>query len=491
MILDKAMQTARSLEDGQSDPARSHAFMRIAGARAKLGDLNAALAVIGLIRKDWKPVTQNEVATAQAKMGDFTAATATAHSIGDDDWRDISLIEIAKEQANISDFTAALTTATSISNQRGNSFIALRYIALKQAETGDKQAASSTLKLPIAQLSLINEEFIKANRSEEIASALGDIGDFDAALKLARAITNEELKRFALSRIALSQAKAGHVESTRATLDEVLRLARVASDYRVLKDIAVAQVKIGDVKAAHSTFDNALKQVLANKPNSDSDIDSKANLLVHFAETAIEMGDRPAASDVFDAAVDTARQIKDTRANGICLEWIARPQIKAGEFPKAVKTVRAISGEMARARALARIATLEMGDANRREKAEIIREALLLAGSVADHQRDLVHEVLIEVARAQAQLGLGAEATATLRRVFHRMEEAGQKKSLTDYMHQEITGYCKGLLASGNVTYVRDLAEELTDAQSQGRFSLYMGLAEAILDQQTPAAAKK
>ena len=495
-IIDKAALAIRFLQDTKDDSSRSEAIKQITQTQVKLGDLNSALATARSISDDIAMAQAlRPVVESQLEKGDISAATATCRLIRNEDWRAGTLCDIAVKQADVGDFSAALKTIASIGKSESYSIQwsthrALMVIAVMQANAGDKQAAAATLKMAIKIWDSATFELGKWVHIGEIAVAYAEIGDFASAISVARSNTSESHKLSALNDISVIQAKSGNAQAARTTLEESLRVARANGNYIALKDAAVAQATIGDVKAARSTFDNALKLALADKPNSDFDSQNKPHVLVLFAEAAVEMGDQAAAIEVFNAAVDTARTIKDPHQNGAALEWIARAQIKAGEFPSAIKTVRAVSGDMERAHALAEIATLETGDANRIEKAAIIREALRLFGTNDDRRRGQGAWSLLKVALAQVQLGLGAEAAATLRGVFQRLADSGQNSSLR-YMHKEIMDYCKGQVASGNFAFVRDLADELTDAQSQGRFSLYLGLAEAILDQRTPAITKK
>jgi hypothetical protein len=153
----------------------------------------------------------NEIAEAFAELGQFPRALQTAERIAKARVREKALVAIAVAQAKAGEVSAALQTALRIEHEPALRDSALREVALGQAACGDVAAAVDTVQ--------------RLRHQSDRAKVLADI-----AMTLARAGATERTK-----------AVLGGVRSTDGLLDDALG------------SVALAQAAVGELGSALET----------------------------------------------------------------------------------------------------------------------------------------------------------------------------------------------------------------------------------------------
>lgn len=306
-----------------------------------------ALASVGRNDSDRFSFALLSIAGAQAKAGQIDAALATARGIAESNMRNAAMREIAVTQAKARSFNAALTTAQGIDHAFLRA-VAFADVAMVQEEAGQLGAYKSTIELALAATRSI-EDGSRSSVLLMIATAQAKAGDFEAALATARGIDNAGGGRaVALAAIAEAQIKAGETGAGMSTFDAALAAARSQTDYRgfTIQQVATAQAKAGKFDAA-----------LANARTIDED-NSRANAFSAIAAAQAEAGEFAAALSTIEAALAVARRVdKDSR--DLSLWFVAKAQVQARELDAASGTVRGILNAGYRAMAFSEIAAAQ------------------------------------------------------------------------------------------------------------------------------------
>lgn len=193
-----------------------------------------------------------------------------------------------------------------------------------------------------------------------------------------------------------------------------------------LEYIAKAQAKRGDREAARATFAKALEITRKLLPNS-------LWVMGEIAEAQIGVGEREAARATFAETIETAKKIpylSQVRA----LVAIADKQAAVGEFNDALYTLQGIddiSNLENSLKALVLRATAQAeAKAGNTDKARVtFASAIEIAHGIEDKEKQA--DVLIEIARAQAEVGEFADARATAKTIESRWKQGFALEDIT------------------------------------------------------------
>jgi RNA polymerase sigma factor (sigma-70 family) len=311
-----------------------------------------------------------DVAAAYARMGDLKTALEIADTLGNR--KDHALERIAIAQAKAGDIDGALRTATSLdpnnSKSRGS---VLQAVALAQEEVGDRAAARTTLQ----KLRQIAENLPRhrAGRGSGVTGATilregivmtqVRLGDIEGALQTASAFDSVYDKAKALLEIGTAQTAAGRLADARETL---FRAVCAVEDSRpdtgaggptgpsgsrdwakasTLRQIAEQQAKAGDIKQALRTVES----IPANRPDpiarNERDI-----ALAGIVQAQAQAGD-------VKGGLETLARIKTDEDKVIALEHLVQAQVNAGDERGALALAARQSAPLLKAHALLAIAS--------------------------------------------------------------------------------------------------------------------------------------
>ncbi|MBS4168088.1 hypothetical protein [Parachlamydia sp. AcF125] len=220
----------------------------------------------------------------------------------------------------------------------------------------------------------ISEEWSKSLSLAEVSKALLQAGHLERALEIANAIFKEYYKSRALADISGALVQAGHFERA-AEIADAISDERPKSD--ALRDISEALVQ-----AAH--FEKALE--VANAIPGEY---SKSKTLANIFEALIQAGR-------LERALEVANAISDERPKSEALANISKVLARSGEFEKALEIANSISKSYYKSNALADIskAFAEAGDFER---------ALEISETVS--HKDYKNLALLHIPEALAQAG--------------------------------------------------------------------------------------
>jgi hypothetical protein len=335
-----ALRIAKTLHEHSLVPSRAGAFMMIAAAQVKAGDVKDALSTADAV-ENVKDANQREhaaddkasvlggIAVAQAETGDVKGALKAAEGI--------------KQQFDIPSAKAS----------------ALAGIALAQAKAGDRAGAELTFRQALESVGAFKQKiqtpdekyvlggFVKISM-QHIAIARAKAGNFKGALETAMAI---EADVDALREIAVLQAKAHDQAGARSTcaqaLDVVSKIENPSWKISALVEIAKAQVEIGDGSGSGKTLEQAL-QTVAKVKDGVTGIAGIARLPNALAEIAAVQA---MAGDI-KGALKTADAIKEPEG----FQKLAKALAEAGNAQPALEWASTQSSPDAQSRALLGIA---------------------------------------------------------------------------------------------------------------------------------------
>lgn len=340
-----------------------------------------ALPLVRKIKSGLRPSLLRVIASTRAKVGDINGALATAQNIKNHLYhRSESLGDIALEQARAGDINGALGTIRSV-DYAGTRILALGNVALTQARAGDAKSAADTFAVAVSEARSIDDVETRANVLCGIALTLMEAGDFKLArdmladaLPVARDICDAYARAKIMSDIALAQVKAGDGQSARNVFDTALSAAQSvdilagpggyplsaaqithnsAEQGGVIRGIALAQAKAGDFNGAF-----AVSKHIDYAPG-------RAMALCDIASTQAKIGDKQSARDTFAAALSIARDVERGVGQRVSLSAVASAKAKMGDVDDAITIVQSIgSASVYRAEALHAIALAQarMGD---------------------------------------------------------------------------------------------------------------------------------
>jgi len=367
-----AVETVQAIGDSSQD---GYALMRIAAVQAEVGDFRAALATCDRIDAKsghWKAAALDAVAAAQASAGNFDAALKTAGRIdmipanGDAArelnlaTKSLSLWQIATLQAKRGKVADSLQTAERITRKRLRSR-ALRDIARRQAEIGDKPGAKATLDEALRLARQLDD--VDAIRA--VAYTQVEVGDLGGAVHIASELLQGAAKGMAMLRISIGYLRAGKYAAATKAFDQgmaIIRTHGIEDDTYSLGEIAVDQARAGDTDRAMDIAGEiqdelgeayALRLIVAEILKRD-DFDRALEIADSirgcayqrasaFREIAMAQAKSkmPTAKNTFARAFQTAESMEIGGATDvIALYEVGRAEAKAGYVEPASKAFR-------------------------------------------------------------------------------------------------------------------------------------------------------
>ncbi len=397
LLLRQAAEVALGVEEGEEQAA---VLAHIAAAQWRAGELETAAgnfrralrvldgAVGANLQPDLREFRRAQIAGLRAEVGDFAGARETLSKVEDDNARPQGLLTIAIAEARAGKTEDALQTMRE----------------LQDAESRDE----------ILEMIVVFQ--VRA-------------GNLSAALKTAQAIETPQYRSSALAWLAAGEARAGHRAEANARLQEAFGLARQVeangqprgrgfykncwSDEpepvpdQMYEGIATAQAMAGDVVGALDTLQRIQSQA------------RQENLLVNVSNVQAHTGDLLGARA-------TAERIEREPCRAVALSGIAQVQLRRGDGVGATLTAKEITAPDEAARVLVGIAGLhvEKGDA------VAAKHSLELAAERVEGIREVSSraQLLAQIARLHAKLGLRAEAAKVFEQGF-ASARAAQKEA--------------------------------------------------------------
>jgi hypothetical protein len=219
---------------------------------------------------------------------------------------------------------------------------------------------------------------------------LSDRGYFTAAIETALSISWDLMPVLELEYIAKAQAKKGDREAARATFAKALEITRklLPNSLWVMEEIAQAQIEVADREAARATFAETID--IAKKIPYPSQV-----------KAFVAIADKQAAVGEFNDALYTLQGIDDisnleNSLKALVLRATAKAEAKAGNKDKARVT---------------------------------FASAIEIAHGIEDKEKQA--DVLIEIARAQAEVGEFADARATAKTIECRWKQGFALEDIT------------------------------------------------------------
>jgi RNA polymerase sigma factor (sigma-70 family) len=413
VTLRKASEVVRSLGPG----ARCSALAAIAWSLDAAGDRENGLADLRMAVLDAAEIGSEyerlralrTLGTAQADLGDVMVARSTARSIHaaaaaeTGPWNRYNLsIPLIELLAYLGDFEEAFRVIETFDDEhlrerglllgelaRATTSPALWYLQPRRSYSPDERRERLDILQRIEAIVAPLEQ-PEVRPDVELAIALATLGDFEAALRVARRFgegrtglfeaIDRTAKPYILSVIASHQARAGELHEARRTVREALALIEAEPVLAAARSgqVASAQASVGDLEGALKTIEGA-------------SLAERARCLTAFAELEERSGDREKARLTYRRALDAARAlledpaprvnpsdiaIRDAegrvigpqttveRMTAVALAQIAETQAKMGAIPAAVETCESIRLPDHRRSAASKIARahVEAGD---------------------------------------------------------------------------------------------------------------------------------
>jgi hypothetical protein len=392
---------------------------------------------------------------AELQVGDVPGAQETVANISDSEMRGWALSEIVSHYVSERDFAAALQTAWNTNNleQRAND---IKSIADAEAEGLQFEAAENSLAMAsdVAQGILDPEQ--RANILASIAAAQALIGSeagrdtYAKALEAATRIENSRARIVTHLSIASSQVQTGLGEEARAIFATTSQTLHEISDTEerdpILLDWAVVQtemeqfdkarytiwevkdeglkgegfLKLAVAQARAGEFDGAFKTVQLI-PQKWRRVQALSAIAVNYAR----VNGLHTAQPIFEQAVETAKNLRDSSRQDETLQYIALAQVHAGEFEAALSTVQMISDLNIQVGGLEGIALWQAQSGNDRQARTTFSLALETARSISDDRQR--SNVLRNLAVALSQAGLSDESVRTAETIL-----VGRDKHITE-----------------------------------------------------------
>jgi len=338
-LLAEAFESAKAVAKRD---LRDWAFGEILAAQARAGLSAQAMETTRRIQDPRLiMVALRDIATAQARAGRENEALAAAEVIPDSRTQVEALAMIAETQARHGHTQAAQDTAHLLFSMARHLQIPADQVAFatKAAitlhRTGDEKGADAALRLARITADEKIGERGKEAAWRQIAGALADVDQLDAALDAAERVAQRSDRAAVLIAAAQSAIRAG--QSGRA-----LELARGidAERYRVLvlAEIAAAKARTGDWAAANAIMEEAFTDAEAiTLPFARSYAISR--LVLALSQMAGLMGPEGGSlADRFVRARDAADGVNDPRLRAQVLFELAAQQRRSRQPADAVRT---------------------------------------------------------------------------------------------------------------------------------------------------------
>ena len=276
------------------------------------------------------------IALAQAQSGCFSEALETARSI---DGRTLmgqkaranAFGEVAATQHDAGRNRESLATIaamleTAAEADATNKDVWLDAVSNTRSQMGDFAGAfdiAMQIKGPLERDAQLRN----------IAEAQAQSGDFDCAMKTAQAIKESDVYTEAVGSIAMAQLEAGKIDTAIETIETIEAVADSFESLNTLLEIIVAQAKAGRIVDAEASA--AYYHAILVDQFVDNDDEERQSSLVDLASAWARAG-------VYQAAFESAQEIKDASFRSEALTSIATAQANAGLGGAAVKTSEAI-----------------------------------------------------------------------------------------------------------------------------------------------------
>ncbi|MFZ0878557.1 MAG: hypothetical protein WA002_03620, partial [Candidatus Acidiferrales bacterium] len=216
----------------------------------------------------------------------------------------------------------------------------LARIASSQAQTGNRDTAAKTATQALAKAQAYRDlyGFDKSRALLEIVKANIAIGDFSAALGIARTVPDGFTKSQAFAAVAVAEAKARDLSAALQTANFIVDDAAATNHEDALQEIAVALAEAGNIAGARTTA--------AALPNDYDTSDVAGAVAIALARA----GDYKAGLATADTLLDTDRRAWSFRI--FAVRGIARAQAEAGDVAGAKAWIATLNSPALEASAL-------------------------------------------------------------------------------------------------------------------------------------------
>jgi RNA polymerase sigma factor (sigma-70 family) len=326
--IQKAFAIARTLPEDRLEQIedRFRLFSQVLEGQARAGDLAAAEKTMEALRPPKTEVKGAEdrvvtyrasaleaLASAQAATGKFEEAAKTAGWIDDKFWymRSRALLALANAQARKGDFKAARAIVARMTGE--SRFDGLAELARRQSEAGHAKEAHKTVAEALKAAEALTDEESRDQALSRIAYAQADVGDLPGALRTAQSCPGKQVRTISGELVSFPckerclvtlMCRAGDVKGARTIADTIDN--EYQEGYQrahALRVIARARAGAKDVKGALATAAAIRHEFL--RPAAYIDI----------GQALVKAGNRAGAVAAFAKALELAQEApEDQRA---------------------------------------------------------------------------------------------------------------------------------------------------------------------------------
>jgi tetratricopeptide (TPR) repeat protein len=353
-------------------------------------------------------------------------------------------------------FSCALLVVEAI-NDADDKAEALSEIAVKYAETGQKDKAAQILSQALETVKSIEDADDKGKAFFEVTESYAKIGQPDKAFQMLRfqaydygvySTTNSAYKISGVLReIASSYAKAGQKEKATQTFSQAIEAAQNIKDgwsknsalelivlfcadagyfVQTLKTAKTIKDESGKLRALFLVLEyadaNQLTQALETTKSMKGGL-WKARVLYKIAAKYSETGQKDKATQILSQALETAKLMKGGRWKASVLSEIAVTYSETGQKDKAVQIL---------SQALETAKTIEDAD----DKAETL---LGIAGSYAKAgQKEKAAQILSQALETAQTIKVVKGKLLRLGEIADEYSKVGQEEMVAQILSQEV-----------------------------------------------------
>ncbi len=365
-LFERALKVAESIELLYW---RLRALVSVATVMAKAGQRNKAIrALEQVLQLTWelkeeqdRDTILGEVALGMVKAGLFDRAVKIAGKIKDEERRAFTYGDIAEEMSKIGEKQMAYMLSIRALNiamgikQTNRHLTALSGIAFRLANAGFYDLALRAAK------NAESEPIVRVWIVENMAKR----GEFEKALKAARAIGDTSLRLSALSIIVSEMVRLGMKQQASQALDELLKIPKgsvrdAISAVQTLCKVAKGLAKAGMRERAKEVFEFALQLAQDIKPKLFSSIYEQAFPDVVVASLISSMADIGFIDKALKATEDLAKS-KNLRPGELypqVMHHISVKMAETGKVERALELAHSINDPLHKATSLAAIARI-------------------------------------------------------------------------------------------------------------------------------------
>ncbi len=382
--LAKSLSQQSSSGEDESQYRRVWTLTAIAEAQGRAGRLDEARTTLEVAEEICRSTQDvplmysplEDVVRARLRIGDVNAALQVANEANSEE-RDRVMMCAAEEAAKLGHLTKSFDIARRIRCPWSRA-IALTTVGSMQARLGEGEEGNLTLRCAAKVALEIEDTDSMSRRSEAlrgVAQGLADIGNFNAALQIAKSIEDEKSRAKAINSIAVGQKKAGLVDEAQKTFLVATREARaikeVFSREEALAAVATSRADVTEFREAFQTMrmlnrqSSCRPQVLAaiataqaragyfemscssmKKIKSDKD---RVRIRCVIAEEKSKAGMLDSVSETLTTiALNEAQKIEYAKDRAEALAVIAETEARIGLGEDAVRTAELIIDNRAR-----------------------------------------------------------------------------------------------------------------------------------------------